>query len=101
RAYVGLNGPGDDVRCAGKSARWLGHPTRRLLSRWTNLRTCTPVAALVVRCAESGFENPRRWVACARCGHLLGPGHGIATRPGVVGQAEITRRAASATMVAG
>lgn len=34
------------------------------------------VALPVSRCSECGFENPRRWVSCARCGHLLGPGLG-------------------------
>ncbi len=24
-------------------------------------------------CFECGFENPRRWIGCARCGQLLGP----------------------------
>ncbi len=31
------------------------------------------MSALVARCTECGFENPRTWTACARCGHLLGP----------------------------
>lgn len=39
------------------------------------------VALLVSKCTECGFENPRRWVSCARCGHLLGPSLGhTATR---------------------
>jgi tetratricopeptide (TPR) repeat protein len=27
----------------------------------------------VSTCLECGFENPRRWIGCARCGRLLGP----------------------------
>jgi len=27
----------------------------------------------VSTCLECGFENPRRWIGCARCGQLLGP----------------------------
>ena len=34
------------------------------------------MALLVAKCAECGFDNPRRWVVCARCGHLLGPSLG-------------------------
>ncbi len=31
------------------------------------------MAALVAKCSACGFENPRGWVSCARCGQLLGP----------------------------
>ena len=45
------------------------------------------MGALVVRCNECHFENPRRWVSCSRCGQLLGPGVGpnetLAGDPGI------------------
>src|SRR5262245_28338255 len=28
---------------------------------------------LSATCLDCGFENPRTWVSCARCGGLLGP----------------------------
>jgi tetratricopeptide (TPR) repeat protein len=28
---------------------------------------------IVAKCQECGFDNPRGWVSCARCGELLGP----------------------------
>lgn len=39
------------------------------------------MVGLVAKCEECGFENPRRWVCCARCNQLLGPstGAGIGT----------------------
>ncbi|MEY4581868.1 MAG: hypothetical protein RL701_6571, partial [Pseudomonadota bacterium] len=37
------------------------------------------MALLVAKCAECGFDNPRRWIACARCGHLLGPNAGASS----------------------
>jgi tetratricopeptide (TPR) repeat protein len=49
------------------------------------------VAALVVRCNECGFENPRRWVSCARCGLLLGPGIGLGTLTSSAPTTDVTR----------
>lgn len=38
-----------------------------------------------IQCGSCAFQNPRGWVACARCGHLLGPprepGEETATHP--------------------
>jgi tetratricopeptide (TPR) repeat protein len=30
-------------------------------------------AFAVTACLECGFDNPRRWISCARCGQLIGP----------------------------
>lgn len=32
-----------------------------------------PQGIVVTTCSECGFESPRRWIGCARCGQLLGP----------------------------
>lgn len=50
------------------------------------------MGALVAKCSECGFENPRGWVSCARCGHLLGPALGGRTNTGT-GETETTRKA--------
>jgi Cdc6-like AAA superfamily ATPase len=50
------------------------------------------VGALVAKCGECGFENPRGWVSCARCGYLLGPALGGRTNTGT-GDTETTRKA--------
>jgi tetratricopeptide (TPR) repeat protein len=31
------------------------------------------MVGLIAKCPECGFDNPRRWVCCARCNQLLGP----------------------------
>lgn len=47
-------------------------------------------------CSECGFDNPRRWVACARCGRLLGPRLSARDRyTDAAWDAHTTRRAAA------
>ncbi len=50
------------------------------------------MGALVAKCSECGFENPRGWVSCARCGYLLGPAHGRRTATGT-DDTDTTRKA--------
>lgn len=50
------------------------------------------MVGLNATCGECGFENPRGWVACARCGHLLGPAIRNASR-GAASDTRTTRRA--------
>jgi tetratricopeptide (TPR) repeat protein len=49
------------------------------------------MGALVAKCGECGFENPRGWVSCARCGQLLGPALGTRTATGT-GDTDTTRK---------
>jgi tetratricopeptide (TPR) repeat protein len=59
------------------------------------------VGALVVRCSECGFENPRRWVSCSRCGQLLGPGIGANETLTNNAATAVTRNAAAPTPTVG
>ena len=36
---------------------------------------------IVAKCRECGFESPRSWVNCARCGQLLGPQNRVVEAP--------------------
>jgi tetratricopeptide (TPR) repeat protein len=45
---------------------------------------------IAVTCTDCGFENPRAWVTCARCGALLGPRLRRATGSGVVPDSQTT-----------
>lgn len=48
---------------------------------------------IAATCTDCGFENPRAWVTCARCGALLGPRLRRGTGSGVTPDSQTTATA--------